>query len=622
MTREPHAMNTAPSDRPQTPAGPQDPAAACYERAAACQSAGNPAAAEALYLKARELSPGEVGYHFSLGAFYQEQGRREEALACFRQCIALDDGCGAAHYNIGLLLLETRRFKDAAAAFQRAIEANPKTPAAHNNLGISLQELGRSAEALTCFQLAGRMDPGYAQAHGNAGRVLFRQERWDEAIFFFRRAVAARPDHAAAWHNLGLCFHKKQNLTQARCCYEKALSLDPAFPSVYLDTGNICLDLGDLEGMADWYRKALDLASSDAAACTNVGRMFQDQGRLEAAMECFDAALARDPSHADAHFQRATILLARGRWQEGWKEYEWRFKRADWRNAYPHRLPAPRWEGGRFAGKTLLVHCEQGFGDAIQFVRYLPLVKARGGTVLLEAPAPLLPLFRGLDGIDELLELSDVSMTTRGFDLQAPLLSLPGIFKTTPETIPAQIPYLSADPLKAAHWNLRLAAGQIRVGIVWSASGWTQALAGKSCRLSDLIPLVALSGIRLYGLQKGAASKESAQVPSHAAFENLGEEFEDFSDTAAVLANLDLILSVDTAVAHLAGAMGKPVWVLLQSRADWRWMAQREYSPWYPTMRLFRQQVQGDWAGVFGRVQHELALVAESAGGPDKCPVR
>jgi tetratricopeptide (TPR) repeat protein len=358
--------------------------------------------------------------------------------------------------------------------------------------------------------------------------------------------------------------------------------------------------------MAEWYRKALDLAPADAAAFANVGRMFQDQGRLAEAMECFDAALTKNPEDADAHFSRAGVLLAQGRWPEGWAEYEWRFRRADWKNAYPHRLRAPRWDGSRFERKTLLVHCEQGFGDAIQFVRYLPAVKDRGGTVLVEAPAPLIPLFRRAGGIDALLETSESRTPAAQYDLQVPLLSLPGIFSTTPETVPAEIPYLSADPGKASEWAQRIAGGQVKVGIVWGASNWNRALAGKSCRLVDFMALLSVPGVRLYGLQKGPAAQEARAVPAETGFLNLGEEFEDFADTAAAIAPLELVVSVDTAVAHLAGAMGKPVFLLLPFSTDWRWMESRDDSPWYPTMRLFRQKVNGDWSGVFGRVRREL----------------
>ncbi len=606
MKPERHPVTGTSSVKPPPSTRPTGSAEACHELGREFQKAEDFTQAEAFFLKAVDLSPREVRFHFSLGRLYQDSGRPKEAVACYTRVVELDAGCAAAHYNLGLIFLETRRLENAVTAFQQALKADPQEPAAFNNLGIALEELGRSDTALACFDLAASLNPNYAEAHCNAGRVRFRQERWEESILCFHRAVAARPDHADAWHNMGLCFHKRRDFEQARACYDRVLSLNPTHHAAHLNQGNICLDLGDLNGMADWYRKALDLAVSDASACTNVGRMLEDLGRPAEAMECFDRALAKDPGHTDARFNRAALLLKLGRWSAGWEEYEWRFKRADWRNAYPHRLPALRWDGRRFAGKTLLVHCEQGLGDAIQFARYLPQVKALGGTVLFEAPAALTRLFRGLRGIDELLEFSPNRMPTCGFDFQVPLLSLPGVFKTSLENIPADVPYLTAEPAKTDEWGIRLAGSSLKVGIVWAASGWNRALADKSCRLSDFMTLATVPEVRFYGLQKGEPAAETAGIPDDSAFVNLGVEFADFSDTAALIANLDLIISVDTAVAHLAGAMGTPVWVLLPFCADWRWMVDRDLSPWYPTMRLFRQQAKGDWTGVFMRVRLEL----------------
>ena len=375
--------------------------------------------------------------------------------------------------------------------------------------------------------------------------------------------------------------------------------------------GNIYLDRGDLPEMAAWYRKALELAPDNTEALVNVGRMLRDQGRWEEALACYDKALQRDPGHVESHFSRALIYLTLGRFREGWKAYEWRLQMADWsRKAYPHRLRMPCWNGEPFIGRTLLVHHEQGFGDTLQFIRYLPMVQARGGTVLLEVPASLRSLLKGIPGADEIMELSPAGPPQREFDLHVPLLSLPGLFGTTLESIPAQVPYLSANSEKVAAWGKRIGGSSFKVGIVWSGSTWNAKLADKSCPISLFLTLAGTPGARLVGLQKNPASNDLAAAAAEG-IQNYGDEFADFSDTAAAIANLDLVISVDTAAAHLAGAMGKPVWVLLPCVADWRWLLNREDSPWYPTMRLYRQPRPGAWDEIFRRLAHDLKATIE-----------
>ncbi|MCK4988575.1 MAG: hypothetical protein KAS40_23730, partial [Desulfobacterales bacterium] len=281
------------------------------------------------------------------------------------------------------------------------------------------------------------------------------------------------------------------------------------------------------------------------------------------------------------------------------------------------RYSKPRWSGESFAGRRLFVHSEQGIGDILQFVRYLPSVKARGGTVIFETRKPLMGLFKDLSGIDELVMFSADGNPAAEFDLYVPLASLPGIFETTLENIPAEVPYLFADREKSALWKDRLTAVGLKVGLVWAG---TDTDPRRACPLGWLKSLSDISGVNLYGLQKGIAAEqiEVEGLPQEMRMTNLGQEFEDFTDTAAVIENLDLVISIDTSVAHLAGAMGKPVWVMLPYAADWRWFLNRDDSPWYPTMRLFRQEKQGDWETVLQRITKELQKVA---GGVNDHPV-
>lgn len=554
---------------------------------------------------------------FAAGKAFEESGRLTEALESYRSAAAVDPGCGAAFYNLGVLLHATGRFEEAAAVFARAAALGPHAAAAWNNCGVALQALGRTAEALASYAAAAREDPAYATAHANLGRLLFAAGRWEEAAASFQRAAAAEPDAADHRHHLGLCRHKLRDLDGAERCYAEALARDPRHRAAHIDMGNVWLDRGDYGAMGAWYRRALALGGAEASDFVNVARMFQDAGREEEALACYAEALARDGELAEAHVGRGQLLLARGAFSEGWPEFEWRLRLPDWpRRGYPHRLAAPRWEGDRFEDQTLLVYCEQGLGDAIQFVRYLPRVKARGGgRVVLEAPAPLAPLFRRLPGVDAVTVFAPDTPPAVAHDRQVALLSLPRIFGTTLADIPAAIPYLSAEPGEIARWRRRLRPAALQVGVVWAASGWTRGLAVKSCRLGDFEPLARIAGVALYGLQPGAAAQEAAAAPAAWRFQNWGTEFRDFSDTAAALAALDLVVTVDTAVAHLAGAMGRPVWTLLPFPADWRWLRGRRDSPWYPTMRLFRQARRGAWAPVFESVAAELMLRRPAGGG-------
>ena len=278
--------------------------------------------------------------------------------------------------------------------------------------------------------------------------------------------------------------------------------------------------------------------------------------------------------------------------------------------SYPHHYEQPYWDGGSFVGKRLLVHYEQGFGDNIQFVRYLPMVKQRGGTVIFEVRKPLYDLFGQIEGIDEFVEACPDGQAPRvDFDLHISPLDLPGLFETTLENIPCNIPYLCAEAEKTAYWRERVDSDSFKVGLVWSGSGLHGNDHNRSSVLRNFLPLTKIKGVKLYALQKGLAAREVKELAPEMRVINLGEEFEDFADTAGAIENMDLVISVDTCVLHLAGAMGKAVWALIPFEPEWRWMLDRKDSPWYPTMRLFRQKKRGDWDELFARVAEQLQIL-------------
>jgi tetratricopeptide (TPR) repeat protein len=342
-------------------------------------------------------------------------------------------------------------------------------------------------------------------------------------------------------------------------------------------------------------------------------------GKHEEALDSCERAIELKPDYAQAHWNRSLVLLRKGRFEEGWKEYRWRRKTNLAAFAYPHELDKTLWDGKPFVGKRLLIHHEQGLGDNLQFVRYLPMVKRLGGTVIFETPKSVYRLLESFYGIDELVQASPEAPPDVQFDAYASLMDLPGIFGTTLETIPADVPYIHADPCKVAHWRRRITGDGFKVGLVWAGRptgrNEVMSLRYRSCSLEHLAPLADITGVVLYGLQKGPAAAQMEQLPRQILVDNLGEQFEDLADTAAAIANLDMVISIDTSVAHLAGAMGKPVWILLKTDADWRWLLDRADSPWYPTMRLFRQTRAGDWAEVLDRVAAELGRVVAARGG-------
>jgi len=352
--------------------------------------------------------------------------------------------------------------------------------------------------------------------------------------------------------------------------------------------------------------RAIEIKPDDAEVYYNMGTLLGNQGRYNEAINYYKQAIQLRSDHARAHLNLSLALLLLQRFTEGWKEYSWRRETDSNRSYYQRCSEKAIWDGCSFAGKRLLVACEQGLGDSIHFARYLPLVKARGGTVIFETWKPLLALFQQLADVDKLAEVSSYDLSDSSFDYYVPLLDLPMIFDTDLDTIPANVPYLYADQVKARCWKDKFDTEKFNVGIVWAGSSEHGNNHNRSCLLEHFAPLTKIKGVRLYSLQKDPAAGQLANLPE---VTGLADEFEDFTDTAAVIDNLDLVISVDTAVAHLAGAMGIPVWTLIPFAPDWRWMLDRDDSPWYPTMKLFRQEKYGDWEGVFAHVAEQLEIL-------------
>ena len=497
-----------------------------------------------------------------------QNGEFERAETLYRRILdRCPDHAGALHL-LGLLRFQHGEQDSGLACVRRAVAIDPRNAPARSNLGNMLRELGRAGEAVPLLREAVRLDANFAPALVNLAAALEEEGDLDEAAGFLRRAIRLWPGDARIRTNLGNVLQKQGRNQEAWQCFEEALRLDPNL----------------------------------AEAHNSLGTALEQLGRWEEALSRYEQAVRLKPDLAGAHVNRAMAWLRMGDFERGWPEYEWRLRRP----------PGPLWKGEPLAGKTILLRAEQGLGDTIQFVRYAAKVQAGGARVLLECPARLAPLMAAVDGIDAVFP---VGAALPHFDAQAFLMSLAGVFETRLETIPARTPYLHVGEEWITRWRRRIgqAPNRLRVGLVWSGNPKYSYNLRRSLRLADFAALARLPRVALFSLQRGPQSAELRHAPPGFAVTSLEDEAGGILDTAAAILNLDLVITVDTMAAHLAGALGRPVWVLLPCAADWRWQLQREDSPWYPTMRLFRQPRPGDWTPVMERVVRDLNKLLDSA---------
>ncbi len=556
--------------------------------------------------QAVSLRPDHAEAYNNMAIALREQGRYEEALDNCRQALSIMPDNARAHHIMGFVLQSLGRHSEAIESYSRAVQLKPDFVEAHDHLGVALSAQDRCDEAIESYKQAIRLDPDYADAYNNLAITLGTQERLDEAVANYQQAIRLDPGLADAHYNLANILREQGQYAEAIAGYKRAIELRADHAEAYNNMSRALKECGEFSEAIENCEKAIVLKPDFAEAYNNLGLLLRAQGRHAEAIENHERAIQIKPDYANAHWNYSLVLLSCGRFAEGWEQYQWRRKARLGAILDSQRCDRSGWDGSSFAGKRLLIRYEQGMGDSLQFVRYVPMVKARGGTVIFEALGPLLGLLEGFDGIDQLVEAAPDGEPTVDFDLDAFVLDLPRILGTTVETIPAEVPYLYADRTKVEYWRDRLADDDFKVGIVWAGSPKHTNDSNRSCRLEHFKALGEIESVRLIGLQKGDPAAEAEQVRGKMLFVNLGAEFQDFADTAAVIENLDLVISVDTAVLHLAGAMGKKVWGLLPFDADWRWMLDRPDSPWYPTMKLFRQRMPGDWDGVFNCVAEEL----------------
>ncbi|MFO1361145.1 MAG: tetratricopeptide repeat protein [Burkholderiales bacterium] len=492
----------------------------------------------------------------------------------------------------------------------------PDRARAHFSAGVLHCERAAWREAIECFRAALSLRPDHAEAHCNLGTALQECGALDDAVRCFRTALGLRPDYYEAHYNLGNALKERGDLDAAADEYRAALRLQPDFPPAHNNLGTVLQQRGELDGAERAFAAALRLDPGFEKAHNGLGLVRFERGHVGEAIERYRHALRLAPDFAEAHLNLALALLLSGRLQEGWGEYEWRWRSRALGLERRHR-DAPRWRGEPLAGRSILLHYEQGLGDTIQFARLAHAVAALGARVMLEVQAPLHALLRRALAPLEVLRAGDPLPT---FDYQCPLLSVPGALGIALDDVPAAVPYLAADEALRLRWRERIGGAQgLRVGIAWAGSATHRYDRNRSVPFALLAPLLGVPGVRGYSLQKGAAARAAGETRGGDALIDWTDELASFDDTAALVACLDLVVTVDTAVAHLAGALGKPVWLLTPFAPDWRWLLERADSPWYPTMRLFRQRAPRDWGGVVGDVRAELArLCADRAAAPQR----
>jgi tetratricopeptide (TPR) repeat protein len=568
---------------------------------------GNNVKAVEYIRKAITVNPQVSFYHNNLGNALQNLGVSDEAIKSFKEAIRLKDDNAEAYNNLGNSYRDHGRVADAQAQYRMAIKVNPHYGAAHNNLANLLKDEERLEDAIVHYAKAVVLSPDSAEVYYNLGTALKEFNRPEEAVKQYRQAIAINPNFADAYNNLANVLKEQKNLEEATVNYKKALTLNPDFAEAYNNLGDVYRLQGRPDESVEQCRRAIDLKPGDERFHLNLGNTFLDQGNFEEAKGKYEKAIEVKPDFADAHYSRGIVLLTKGEFNEGWKEYEWRFRSKEISQNIGYRYSdIPAWDGSLLHGKTILIVTEQGMGDHIQFLRYTPLIKKMGGRVVFECRRELMRLLEDYEGIDVLWEESSCDIHDINPDVCVQLLSLPQIFRTTLDTIAAEVPYLRVDSSMKMKWRSRFDCDRFNVGLVWSGNPAHKNNHNRSCRLSDFEPLLEIPGTAFYSLQKGGIDKYELNLPAGMQIENIGGDIDDFYDTAAVIENLDLVISVDTSVVHLAGALGKPVWTLLPFVPDWRWLIDRNDTPWYPTMRLFRQPRLRDWVSLMKEVADEL----------------
>ncbi len=572
---------------------------------------GRFADAERIYQEVLRQEPTYFEALHLLGVVALQTRKTRESVELITKAIQLNPNVAAAHTNLGSALIALTRFAEALPSFDSAIALKPDFAEAHNNRAAALNALKRYEQALASCDKAIALKPHYAEAYNNCAAALNALKRYEQALASCDKAIALKPNFPEAHNNRGNALNAMARHEDAIASYDNATVLAPNYAEAYNNRGNALYNIMRPEQALASYDKAIAIKPDYAEAHNNRGNALSYLKHCEAAIASYDKAASLTPDYVEAHFNKSLLLLLMGRFEQGWRLYEWRKKKAN--PVATRHYPQPLWLGEEsIAGKTILLYEEQGLGDTLQFCRYARLVADLGAQIILEVPPQLTRL---LGSLSETMQIIKTGTQPPDFDYQCPLMSLPLAFKTDISNIPANTPYLKSDLEKSLSWKKTLGAkGKLRVGLVWS--GGIRPNQPVSVNKRRNIPLAKLASLKhpnieFYSLQKGQPGESELAELKRSNWSgpdvlDFTSQLDDFSDTAALMDNLDLVLTVDTSTAHLAGALGKPVWILNRFDTCWRWLLDRTDSPWYPTAKLYRQQKAEDWENVVQRVKTDL----------------
>jgi len=578
--------------------------------------------AKVIYEQVLKIQPNNFDGLYLLGLLLAQNNQWIKAADFLSKALQVNPDHGVCHSNLGNVLKAMGCIEEALEHYNQAISINPNYAEGHYNLSVTLQGLGRVEEALEHYNQAISLNPNYIEAYSNRGNVLQALGRKEEALVSYDQAIGLKPDYPEFYSNKANVLQALGRMEEALLSYDLAISIKPDYAEAFSNRGIALQALGRMEEALLSYDLAISIKPDYAEAFSNRGIALQEVKRLEEALVSYDHAIRIKPDYAEAHWNLALCNLLAGNFNDGLQGYEWR-----WKNEKIHKpnevrkFSEPLWLGAEsIKDKTILLYAEQGLGDTIQFCRYVSLVAELGAKVVLEVQPPLARLFKSFEGVSQIVIQGE---PPPAFDYRCPLMSLPLAFNTQIDSIPNKIPYIQPPLAKIERWKIKLGAKEgLRVGLVWSGGFRPNQseLWGVNKRRNiplEKISKINLSSINFYSLQKGepAESELLESCNKHwkkGNFYNFTGELNDFSDTAALIANLDLIISVDTSTAHLAAAMGKPVWLLNRFDTCWRWMLNRNDSPWYPSVRVYRQEKWGDWDEVLERVNADLLLIKNS----------
>ncbi len=586
---------------------PQDPEA-CNNRGVVLKAQGRFEAALDGFARAIALAPGYADAHNNRGNVYIEMQRFDDALACYDTVVALGAASGETHFNRARVL-QTRDEDAALAAYAQALALDPHLARAYNNRALILRRRKRLDDALRDYETAIALAPDYQEAHIGAGNVLRDLKRHEDALACYDEALRCGERDAGLLDLRGMSLRELRRHDEALAAHDEALALDPCLANAFQNRGNVLKDLHRLDEALACFGRAIELEPANPLAWLNQGAVLAAQGLYEEGLASYDHAVALDPELAVAYWNRSLLHLEHGNFKAGWRDHEWRWKTPHFLNSPDIRpFDAPLWLGQEdIEGKSILLYSEQGFGDVLQCARYVPLLAQRGATVILETHAPLAGLLARLDGVAQVIPRGQPVPVT---DWRCPMMSLPLAFGTELVTIPAPNHYLRADPARVDAWRAALGpAHRPRIGLVWSGSPTHGNDGNRSLNFARMTALLS-DRFEFFTLQRDVRPADQAALDADGRVRGFGHQLKDFGDTAALCELMDVVVSVDTSVAHLAGALGRPAWVLLPAIADWRWLRERRDSPWYPSARLYRQAAPGAWDAALAEVKADLERFA------------